>query len=339
MKQRNNISLRFAVFAALMLSGSGACAPTATHKIDFNPSEPLRVMVLPFVQIGEKGEFIEPSPGLFIDAVPLVSAKLEDTPAELVRRLAYSELSATSLEVLAPYLVNVELPHYGFAKSDGAFDLQKIYAATPSELCRAVFDCDAVLYGRIIEWKRAYYGIESVNAVALDLKLVSARSGKVLFSASGRDEERRGLSGGPTGFADIVIEPVKGLDSGIITSISRRLVKRLLSPLNVKQRAPAADAPTPAIYASANDRLAGSLERGAHLTVLAIATENNAAAFSIGSEIRNIPMSEVEPGFYFGEYHPLASDSFSDQPVTVTVTDQFGRTTSQLITAKPLSLH
>ena len=95
-----------------------ACAGKYKHSLEFNPQEPIRVAVMPFAQIDEQGSIIEPEGTIAVDGVPLVSPEPKDAPTVLVRKLVQTELGNTSLDVISPFLVEVDLPHHGFAKED-----------------------------------------------------------------------------------------------------------------------------------------------------------------------------------------------------------------------------
>ena len=304
-----------------------SCAGNYRHKLDFNPNESLRVAVVPFSYGKSGGEEVEEDSDIILDEISVVSSKLEDSPGVLLRKTVEKELGKTALDVLSPYLVETELPHYGYAKADGSFDLEAIAAARPKRFCRSFLDCDAVMYGRVTRWERSYYGVQSVQSVGLELKLVSVKDDKVLFTAYAEDSESRGLSKGPTGYSSIVIEPIRGLDSDIIRELTSRVVREALAPLRSENRPGYLDSAPPAVYAAAHDAKSGVLERGETLSIVMFGTENMAASFSIGKAVKKVPMEEVSPGNYFGEYFPLETDRFKDQTLKVSVVDDFGRKT------------
>ncbi len=319
------------VLSIFVLTG---CAGAFKQNVDFNPDEPLRVAVLPFVQIDDKGEISNDEGRLILDNLALVSSKVEQTPPQIVRKQTLVELGKTKLDLISTALIDIDLPHRGFNTVDGKIDLKKLMAASPRELCGTFLGCDAVLYGTITEWDRSYYGIQSVNSVGISLKLVAAKDGKVLFSASGEDSESRGLTKGPTGFSSIVLEPIRGLDSEIIADLSRSVVQKLIAPLRADRRPAFLEEAPPAVYAAAHD---GPIRQGRPLIVVMAASEHQSAAFSVGDGISQIPMIEREPGHYYGEYWPVSTDQFSNAAVTVSVTDKFGRSTSERIDGVAIS--
>lgn len=280
----------------------------------------------------EDGKIVEPDGDLLIDNVVLLSSRVPEMPPEFVRKLVQDELSHSSLDVVAPALINSNISHNGLVRAtDLSPDIEKIFATSPAEICTKLVSCDAVLFGKVTDWGRGYYAIQSINSVGIELKLVSAKTGKVLFESLAEDSESRGLSKGPTGFSDLVIEPIKGLDSSIITELAKATVKKALAPLRSANRPEFLESSPPGIFALAHDASHGTVPRKGYLTIVALGTPGNAAFFSIGNLIENIPMVERGKGHYIGEFHPLPTDSFEESSVSVSLVDQFGRATTQQV--------
>ncbi|MCO6431095.1 MAG: hypothetical protein J5J00_09565 [Deltaproteobacteria bacterium] len=326
-------------FLALLLLLSG-CVGKFKHELGFNPGEPIRVAVLPAAQVDEKGQVMEPDNDYLIDNVALISARLKETPAAFVRNLVQNELTKSGLDLVSPAVVDANLSHSGYddLKANPPYNLEKILNSDPKEICSRVLSCDAVVYTKITDWDRNYYGIQTVNSVGVEITIVSASDGRVLFRTTASDSESRGLTKGPTGISDVVLEPIRGLDNEIITDLARRTVSKMLAPLKVENRPEFLQSSPPAIYASAHDARGGTLSTSEPLIVVASATPKQDMFFSIGNIIENIPMVERDSGHYIGKYLPLSTDSFNDQPVYVAVTDQFGRVTKQKIGTGAISL-
>ena len=328
----------FSSFSLVLVLSLCACEGTYTHQLNFNPSEPLRVAVLPFTAVDAQGKPHELEGRLLVDNISLVSSEVNDSPTLILRKLTLAELERSGLDVLAAALIDIDLPHHGFGRADGTLDLEKLYHASPQDLCKNFLTCDAVLYGNVRKWDRTYLGLQSINTVALDLKIVSARDGKVLFETSAEDSDSRGLTKGPTGISSLVLEPIKGLDSDIIAGLARNLVAKMLEPLDVSKRPEYLASAPPAVMAVSHDAPVGGLSRKNPLVVVMFGTPGSQASFSIGATIKNIPMVERSPGHYYGEYIPLASDKLSSATVKVSLADKFGRTTEQEVARNPVSL-
>ena len=335
MKRIKNIILILLISCALI-----SCSGKYVSKLDFSASESIRVAVLPFVQVDEKDRLITPDRDYLIDDISVVSYKLKDSPAVFVQKLVQDELRNTGLDVLSPALVVANLSHHGYddMTQNPPINLEKSRNSDPKEICTNVVSCDAVLYGKITKWKRSYYAIQSVNTVAVDIKIISAKDGKVLFSSFAEDSDSRGITKGPTGISNLVIEPIQGLDNKIITELAKKVVRKMLSPLKMDNRPEFLESSAPSIYASAHDAPGGVIKKTEPLTVLMFGSSKDTATFSIGNTIENIPMVEKDSGHYIGKYFPLPKDNFSNQNVYVALTDNFGRTTKQKIGTAAISL-
>ena len=330
-----------AIFTMLTAVLALGCAATFKPQLNFNPSEPIRIAVLPFAQVDENGQLAQVDESLLIDNVSLVSSKLKQTPAQFVQGVVQTEISKASLDIIPPALVDAELIHagYGVAGTNPVkMDLTKVFAADPTALCSKVLSCDAVLYGKVTSWDRSYYGVQAVATVGIQLKLVSARTHKVLYEIDAQDSDSRGITKGPTDFSNIVLEPLKGLDNKIITDLARLVVDKSIAPLSNEGRPEFLTTSAPFILASAHDAASGSLSGNKTLTVVAFGSAGNTASFNVGSITQGIPMLERAPGHYIGEFVPLQTDTFEDASITVTLRDSFGRTTSQRIATTAVSL-
>lgn len=149
------VALGFCILTALT-----ACTPKLKYQLKFNPDQQLRVAVMPFAQVDDNGEIIPgnelmpPTSNLLIDKVSLVSSTPRETPTRFVRTLVQNGIRATQLQMIDPSLIEIELPHHGFGKGDGTFDVAKIRSSSASDICTQHIQCDAILYGTIHRWKR-----------------------------------------------------------------------------------------------------------------------------------------------------------------------------------------
>lgn len=319
-----------------------ACsAPQYQHEGSLDRTQSMRVAVLPFIRLNGAEDIIkpgedEPGTSLPVDRVPLLSTPLEQSPEEIIRDQVFQALSRTKLDLVSPTLIEDQFIHHNYTVN-GGLDIARIYRTPPQELVE-LLECDALLYGTLVRWDREYYGLETVNEIELELKLVSGE-GKTLYTAHASDNSSRGLSKIPTGFVSIVTGPLRGLDSKIIADLSRRMVEKMLSPLFVENRPAYLKTPPPAIYgATALVPTGNTIMPEQGLTVMLVGTPGLHASFSIDDVIKRVPMTERQSGHYLGKYYPLPSDHFINQPVTVYIRDKDGRETSQQLSVPPLSL-
>ena len=329
------------VALSLLCSAFFGCAGSYQHTLSFNPAEPNRIAVLPFAQVDEKGSLVQADENFLIDNVALVSSKLTQTPAQFVQTQVQTELAKASLDMVSPAIVEAALVHNGFTIPESkpvSIDLAKVFAASPQEICSKLLSCDAVLYGKIVTWDRSYYAIQTISTVALELKIVSARNGKVLFETLAKDSDSRGITKGPTGFSNLVLEPIKGLDNSIITALADDIVEQALSPLNRWKKPEFLNVAPPAIIATAHDAQSGIVPRSGKLVVIVYGSPGQTGTFSIGNAVADIPLTERSPGHYIGEYIPLSTDRFTAQSVAVSLRDEAGRKTNLAIPGQPITI-
>lgn len=328
---------RFAISTTITLVAG--CSGTYQHKIDFDRDYPLRVAVLPFYQVDGSGKFVEDDGSIAIDQLPAFSDVEKEAPPEYLRKLVQSEIVGTSLDPITPIIVDRNLSHSGYTKPRSLdLDLQRIIQVPPKELCTRILSCDAIMYGKVTNWDRSYYGIQAVSRVGFELKVVSAKSGKVVFETTAYDSDGRGILKGPTGFSDLVVAPLEGLDNSVITGLAKRVVRKAIEPLKVPTKEQLEERSPPSIFAATHDAFSGVLKRDQVLTVLIFATSASTATLSIGSAVKDIPIIERSPGHYVGEYHPSKSDAFVNAPVSVALVDKLGRRASLQIGRGELTL-
>ena len=326
------------LFLVLFVLAACACSAKYKHKLDFDPVEPIRVAVLPFYQVNDNGAIVDSEVTLFqIANRPDLQEKVKTPPARIMQRLVMRELETTAFDIIPHAKVRADFVHHKFTKGV-TYDYQRIEKTSPKALCE-LLGCDALIYGKLTEWSQSYYAVQSVNTVGLDLRLVRASDGKVLFASSSEDSDSRGLSKGPTGYASVVLEPLKGLRKSVIEELARNVAQKALAPLKVENRPEFLETARPILYASSHDAASGKFQRKDSLTVVMTGSPGHTASFSIGDVVRNIPMLEVEDGHYLGEFFPLKIDSFESQDVYVSLTDRYRRTTRQRVGLGPVSLN
>lgn len=324
----------------LILAVAIGCSTRYSPELHFNPAEPIRIAVLPFTQVDSSGSATEEDPTLLIDTLPLLSSKITQSPAQFMQDLVQSELTQASLDVVPPSIVDALLHHSTYEISGSKplrLNVARLMQADPKELCSTILSCDALLYGNVTRWDRSYYGVESVATVGLDLKLISAKNGKLLFQTSAQDSDSRGISKGPTGLSNLVIEPLQGLDNEIITDLARSMVSKAIAPLTGRSRPEFLSTPAPVIIAAAHSAPSGVLPPRGRLLIAVYGTAGLRGSFDIGTFVQGVPLAERSAGHYVGEFIPLESDSFSDAIVSITLRDQFGRATTHHVTRKPIS--
>lgn len=329
---------------AVMLSSLGGCAKGYKMSGDFNSAEPIRVAVLPFYQIVDgkpHGEAFEAS--LAIDDVPLLSSKPIDSPASFVEESVRTALARTGMDVVSPSFVRLQLGHHGFVR-EKVISVPLLLESTPQNLGE-LLSADAVLYGKVTDWTRSYYGLESINTVGVELRLVRAADGAELWRANAKESQGRGLSGIPTGFSSLVLEPLKGLDEKNIEQLALKVIGKTFEPLMTKRQAAKDNSPGPVIFgAVAFGRVPAGRKTGANaaqrLTILAIASPGKKVSAKLETQGLEYSLLEGEPGHYTTEVEVDSMRSKTTEPgslglktgeVAVLVTDEYGREARKII--------
>ena len=301
------------------------CSLKQTQTLTFDPTKPLRVAVLPFYQ-QEDGEFINKDTSIFLNES---KDDDEDKAPEILRELVSQELSQTNFDIVPYWKVRADLVHNNYTL-DSSFDYQKILSTSPKTLCE-LLGCDALLYGEVLSWGQSYYVAQSVSSVNLSLAMKRAQDGKVIYQTSVDNASSSGITGGPTGYTSLVLEPLKGLREGGLYQLANETVEAAIAPLVARNRPEFLDTVPPVILGSSHSAPTGTINPRTGLTVLAIGSAKKQAYFSIGDRILNIPMIEIEEGHYRGHYFPLPGESFHDEVVTITLNDRFGRSADKPI--------
>jgi len=333
-----NTVLSYALSICLLVILS-ACTPKLKYKLKFNPEHHLRIAVMPFSQVDKNGavipsnELMPPTSNLLIDKVGLISSTPRETPTRYVRTLVQNAVRSSQLDLVNPLLIEIGLPHHGFGKGDGTFDVVKIQETTSSELCTHFLQCDAILIGKIHRWERNYYGIQSVNSVDIELVIRSSQDNSVLYQARLRDTDSRGIAGGPTGISDLLLEPIRGLDYEIIEDLARSVVTRLVRPLMADKEASnqAGYHHLPSIYAATHNAASAPLGSRGRFDVLLYGSPGVVASFRIGDLSGELPLIERSPGHYSGKYFGQPYEHFSTQPVFVKIQNRAGAIVEQKI--------
>jgi hypothetical protein len=319
----------------LIMTGCSPALFTSEVSPHFVKGEPLRIAILPFLRVDEKGALVPEADNLLIDNVGFISTVLPRTPSQIIRDQTITAFQSSSYQIVPPAFIDIDLPHRGFAREDGSLDLEKLRKTDPVALCETFLNCDAILYGELSKWSRTYLGIESYGEIALKITLVSGRDRTILYQGTAKDSLSRGITKIPTGISDLFVEPIRGLNSEHMITLSRSMIERLLSPM--LEETTSSPQPPPALFAVSHSGKE-TLSRQEPLIVVAFASEGGYASFSIGKSIRNIPMTERAPGQYYGEYVPLPTDAFTNAPVVVTLTNQQGVSAVLPIAKKNLTL-
>ena len=254
--------------------------------------------------------------------LPFANATEEPGIENLVRRTFANHFAAKNyldmkLPIVDEKLVQLE-------KASG----KKSAEATPGELASAL-GCDGLIYGRVTDYKRIYAAIYSQFGVEAEVWMVNARTGKEVFRI--KEEVRYHEGGIPTSPLSVVVTIIStSLNLRDIQKV--RLVNELSYKLTGKIPEPkslSADA-RPQVKEVLTNALEGPFGVRKVIRAGLEGEPGLVASFDIGSFRKGLPMTEVKPGIYAGDYAVLPGDNVRDQPLTVTLTRPGGNETQWL---------
>ena len=132
--------------------------------------------------------------------------------AEFFREALHAALMDTEMNISEKFVVD------GIIKKNAWNTSQKLFAIPPQKLGEAL-GADALLYGKVTKWNKYYAIIHSTLVAGLELKLVDARTGELLWRGQRVDREFEGLIKIPTGIIRSIVDPISGIISTIADPI------------------------------------------------------------------------------------------------------------------------
>jgi hypothetical protein len=143
---------------------------------DYDQVAPARIAVLPFTDSGS-AQFV-------VDKIPLTRRNAEEqanwawTDANRMRRAIQGDLS--SREFLVENMIQVD----AVMKEHYVYDEARLNQVSPQMLGKWL-GVDAVIYGEVTHYEAYYVALVSAWQVGVNVKMVSTRDGRELFSADG----------------------------------------------------------------------------------------------------------------------------------------------------------
>ena len=141
-------------------------------------------------------------------------------PAESLRMGLASHLQEGAFEIVELRRVDAAVKSIGWAPGTELTSSQELQLAQ-------ILGADALLQGTVIDWGRSYALVESWVKAALELELIDANTGKVLWTEQKRNTRQAGLTKGPTGYAAIATAPIMGLTPSHLTRVTLELTRTM----------------------------------------------------------------------------------------------------------------
>ena len=202
---------------------------------------------------------------------------------------------------------------------------KKATEATPAELAQAL-GAEGLVYGRVTDFQWIYAGVYSQLGVEAEVWMINATTGKEIFRLKKAVRYHEG--GVPT-------SPLSAVVTAVFTALNLRDIQRVRM-MNELAYTFMGEVPGPKVAPSdaqpvirevATNAPEGPFGRRSVITVGLQGEPGLVGSFDIGSFKKGLPLREVEPGIYAGEYAVLPGDTVQDMPVSFTLARPGGRET------------
>lgn len=231
--------------------------------------------------------------------------------ANQVRKAFYNHFSSKPYKDIEPTIVDEKIVY--MEKSAG----KTVLEMKPAEVCQSL-GCDGLVYGRITEYKKVYAGLYSQLGVEAEVWIVNTKTGKEVLRLKDAVRYHEG---------SIPLSPLGLIMTAVSTAMNIReiqqirLVSELAYKLNEKIPSPSGMAAEdrPVIKEVLTNIKEGPFGKGKIIRAGLEGDKSMVAMFDIGNYKKNIPMKEVKPGIYTGEYLVLPGDNTKDMPIVATL--------------------
>jgi hypothetical protein len=149
-----------------------------------------------------------------------------DKAAETLRQYLAASLQESPFDVVELQRTDAALKTFGWTQG----------APLPSDLPLAevahALDADVVLHGTVTNWGRTYAVVESWVKAEVQVELIDAQSGEVIWSDKKKNSRTAGLLKGPTGYKSLATSALSGLKSSHLERVANHLTREVVEGLN-----------------------------------------------------------------------------------------------------------
>ncbi|MFH2012705.1 MAG: GNA1162 family protein [Pseudomonadota bacterium] len=264
------------------------------------------------------GDYLEGHQPKTVAILPFVNKTSSDEAFEIVRKSFYNHFSSL------PY-VDRELYKVDELLKKAGFDTPEKLTQGDSKKLGDILNADAVIYGEITNYDRIYVGVYSQVAVGAHVRMVDVKTGNLLWEAENITRKHQGgLSVTPVGMiltaisTAMNVRKIELLRAG--DDLFRDMIKTLPVPTIAESLRP------PIITILVQDTAGLPKKVGDTIKVAMEGDTKKQASFDIGDFKKGIPMREVEPGSYVGNYKIMPKDNVTDAIIIGYLSDDAGNT-------------
>jgi hypothetical protein len=146
--------------------------------------------------------------------------------AASLRTYLASDLQDSPFEILELQQVDAALASLGWKDDD------PLPEDLPLQQLAKTLGADSVLRGTVTGYGRTYAVVESWVKAELQVELLDADSGTVIWSEKKKDSRTAGLLKGPTGYKSLATAPITGMKTSNLERVSNNLTHKLAEALN-----------------------------------------------------------------------------------------------------------
>jgi len=264
------------------------------------------------------GEYLKDHQPRMVAILPFKNETKKEEAFEIVRRTFYNHFSSLRYGDLELFKVDQRLKKTGFTDPDA------INKLSPQKLGK-ILGVDAIIYGRITHYDRAYAGIYSKVSVGAAVKMVDAKTNEFLWSGQHvQSKHQGGVPTTPIGLIITAISTAANIRQIELLRTSddlfRDMVKTIPGPTVAEASRP------PAIKMLVHDAAGSPKKSGDIIKVVLEGDPHCEASFDIGDFKQAIEMKEVQSGFYEAKYQVRPGDNAHEAIITGYLTDERGNT-------------
>jgi hypothetical protein len=242
-----------------------------------------------------------------VAVMPFQNETQEIGIASQLRKTFYNHFSSKPFRDIELPVVDEKIVH--LEKSSDKSILQ----LPPEEICKSL-ECEGIIYGRVLDYKKVYAGVYSQLGIEAEIWMVNAKTGKESLRL--KDSVRYHEGGVP-------LSPLGAVMTAVSTAMNIREIQqvRMTNELCYKfvEKIPSPEGLSmedrPAIREVLTNVKEGPFGKGKIIRVGLEGEKGLVAFFDIGNFRKGIPMKETKPGIYLGEYLVMPGDNSKDMPV------------------------
>ncbi|MBI5903276.1 MAG: DUF799 family lipoprotein [Deltaproteobacteria bacterium] len=229
--------------------------------------------------------------------------------ASPVRKSFFNHFSSKPFNDIEPSVVDEKIALLERSSGKTVFDIP------PKDVAEAV-GAQGLIYGRVTDYKKVFAVAYSQMGVEAEVWMVDARTGKELWriKEAARYHEG-GLPLSPIGAVMTIVSTAMNLRDIQQIRVINELGWKLNEKVPVPEGFKAEDAPV--IKNAMSNAKEGPFGKGKTVKVAMEGEKGLIGLFEIGGLKKALPMKEVSPGEYLGEYTALPGDNVEDAPVIV----------------------